>query len=345
MGSAAINNRTYFPQALASGLASRVNKDSDSALITTTVPTTRNRRQVNYSEYDRGEDDFDDDFSPSSTSNQQSNNQSNESAVNKIILKPVRVPKYPSDLDSEENLKEVKNSDDVLVPIRLSIDYNGGNSKYQDCFMWNLNQTLISPEEFASIAATDLELPTSVHSVMVESIKKQIEEYKQYSNLQLPSNMEYHVIINLAVSLGKILYEDRFEWDLTQTDVSPEMFADIVVADMGLSLEFKPAIATSLHEVISRLKREIIEGKNHELEKYQQLSGLIFERGIRISTESSVNNGNDHWEPIVEILTPEEITRREVERQRSSRRKNRENLKGVSGKRKFDEVESSWRSY
>lgn len=335
------NNKSFIPQALATGLTSRIHKDPDNSLITTTVPTTRHRRQVNYSEYDRGEDDFDEDFTPKSSN--QPSNQSADNLANKIILKPVRVAEYPKDLDDEEKLNELMTQKEVLVPIKLNIDYNNGNSKYQDSFLWNLHQTLILPEEFASIIATELELPTSVHSLIVESIKKQLDEYKQYSNVQLPGNAEYHVIINLAVSLGKVLYEDRFEWDLAQNEVTPEMFADVVVADMGLSLEFKPAIATSLHEIIIRLKREILEGKNLEIEKYQQLSGLMFERSIRISTESSINNGNDRWEPIVEILTPEEITRREVERQRSSRRKNRENLKGVTGKRKYDEMEGTWR--
>lgn len=333
--------KTFVPQALCTGLTSRIGKENDNPLLPTSVPSTRHRKQVNYSEYDRLDED--DDETPS-TMNQQSTNQTNEQSTSNL-LKPARVPKYPSDINDLRKIEESSSQEDILIPIKLSVEYNNGTSKYVDCFLWNLTQSLILPEEFATIVMADLELPSSIYSIIVDSIKKQIEEYKIFSNLQLPTNAEYHVIINLAVSLGKYLYEDRFEWDLVQNDITPEMFADIVVADMGLSLEFKPAIATSLHEVIIKLKREIIEGKNLELEKYQQLSGLLFERNIRISTESSVNNGNDRWEPTVEILTPEEISRREVERQRSSRRKNRENLKGVSGKRKYDEMEGTWRMY
>ena len=38
----------------------------------------------------------------------------------------------------------------------------------------------------------------------------------------------------------------------------------------------------------------------------------MFEQGIRIFTENSVQNGNDRWEPLVEVLTSSEIERRKM---------------------------------
>lgn len=363
---------SFQPQALSTGLHSRLSKDPENALMINTAPqgrtAKRNAQQINYAEFDNTDDfDFDEAPSASLSSNNlhnngslANNNQQNSNAP-KYLLKPAKLnqPSFTFD-DDQSKLLELthKQTNDILIPIRLDLEYNAGTSKLADFFMWNLSESLITPEQFATLLCNDLELPGTIHQEIVESINKQIEDYNYVSSLQLPSNNEYHVIIDLAVSLDKKLYQDKFEWDLCQNDVTPESFADIVVADLGLSLEFKPAISHSLHEIILRLKKEIAEGTyNHELHKYQQLSGLIFEGGIRIRTESSVHNGNNHWEPIVEILSPWEIEKREIERERNIRRLKRENMRrevddfasskrrATNNRRRHDELEGTWKNH
>ncbi|KAG7193840.1 Chromatin structure remodeling complex protein sfh1 [Scheffersomyces spartinae] len=366
--------RVFNPQALSSGLYSRLTKEgSENGLLINTTPVVRTARrhaQVNYAELDYN-DDIDEEFVPEGSidfgglsGNMFGNNSARYNgngmpvnATQKYSLRPARgTPRIPQ-LEMETKIQELAhrgNAPDILIPIRLNLEYNNGNSKLVDFFMWNLNETLITPEQFASILCTDLELPANLHLEITDTISKQIEEYNYASSLQLPSTMEYHIIIDLSVNLNKKLYQDRFEWDLAQTEITPDTFADIVVGDLGLSLEFKPAILHSLHEVLLRLKREICEGSyNHELQKYQQLAGLIFECGIRIRTENSIHNGNDLWQPIVEILTAEEIEKREIERERNIRRLKRENMRlendeasnkrRATARRRYDELEGSWK--
>lgn len=367
--------RVFIPQALSTGLYGRLSKEgSENGLLINTTPVVRTARrhaQVNYAELDYN-DDIDEDFVPEGAldfnvaSGGRFGNGSrpngaalpgNAQLAQKYALRPARgTPRIP-ELDMDQKIQELAhrgNAPDILIPIRLNLEYNSGNSKLVDFFMWNLNETLITPEQFASILCTDLELPANLHLEIAEAINKQIEEYNYASSLQLPPSMEYHIIIDLSVNLNKKLYQDRFEWDLAQTEITPDIFADIVVGDLGLSLEFKPAILHSLHEVLLRLKREICEGSyNHELQKYQQLAGLIFECGIRIRTESSIHNGNDLWQPIVEILTAEEIEKREIERERNIRRLKRENMRlendeasnkrRATARRRYDELEGLWR--
>lgn len=356
---------SFQPQALATGLNSRVTKDPENPLIINSAPqgrsAKRNAQQINYAEFDNANDDYDfEDYpTPSSTlTNIVNNNQQAEITANaqKHQLKPAKLVNPNSFYEDDHIAFETQNHD-VLVPIRLNLEYNGGMSRLVDFFMWNLSENLISPEQFASLLCSDLELPGTMQQDIVESIKKQIEDYNYVSTLQLPPDNEYHVVIDLSVSLNKKLYQDKFEWDLNQSEVTPEQFADIVVADLGLSLEFKPAISHSLHEVIIRLKKEISDGTyNHELHNYQQVAGLIFEKGIRIRTESSVQNGNNIWEPIVEVLTPWELENRDREKERNIRRLKRENMRrgevdefgsskrrGNTSRRRFDELEGSWR--
>lgn len=333
----------FEPQALSSGISSRVSKDPDSAMLITSIPqersAKRNAQQINYAEFDNINDDFEYD--------EEKNGQANSipiasthiiTSVPKHLLKPAKLTRPASFQEEPMHLATIDGSDN-LVPIKLNIEYNSGTSKLVDFFMWNVDQSLVSPDQFASLLTSDLELPTHVHQDIVDSINKQIEDYQAIANTPLPLASGYIVIIELSVNLDKKLYEDKFEWDLQQSEVSPEEFAESVVSDLGLSLEFKPAIAHSLHDTILRLKREILEGAyNNDLNRYQQLSGLIFESSIRIRTDSSLHNGNAVWEPFIEILSPWEIEKREIERERNSRRLKRENMR-----REVDDLSGSKR--
>lgn len=328
------NSRAFLPQALSTGITSRISKDPDSAIIVNNVPqersAKRNAQQINYAEFDNVNDDFEYEEDKSNSASAIPNASTHTSTqVQKHLLKPARLARSNEIFEDERIIdNSAKVASSFLVPVKLNLEYNAGASKLIDFFMWNIDETLVSPDQFASLLCLELELPTLLHLEIVDSINKQVEEYQFVNSSQLPPGNEYHVIIDLSVNLDKKLYEDKFEWDLNQTEITAEDFADIVVADLGLSLEFKPAISHSLHEMILRLKRELIEGSyNHELHKYQQLAGLIFERNVRIRTDSSIHNGNAVWEPFIEILSPWEIEKREIERERNTRRLKRENMR------------------
>ncbi|PVV00447.1 hypothetical protein BB560_005168, partial [Smittium megazygosporum] len=48
-------------------------------------------------------------------------------------------------------------TEEILVPIKL--DFEIDDFRIQDSFTWNLNESVISPEVFAEIMCTDLDLP------------------------------------------------------------------------------------------------------------------------------------------------------------------------------------------
>ena len=336
--SLAYKSNFYTPQALSTGLTSRLAKDPDCALLISNVPqersAKRNAQQINYAEFDNANDDAE--FHEEIPGNNafQIAGVHTSVAAQKRLLKPARLVRSNDDIVGDVSPAALAAQTgflaqpEALVPIKLNIEFNGGTSKLVDFFMWNAAELLVTPDAFAGLLCAELELPLHVHLEIVDSITKQIEEYSAIVALQLPPTNEYHVIIDLSVNLNKKLYEDKFEWDLNQTEITPEDFAEIVVADMALSLEFKPAIAHALHELTLRLKKEILDGLyNHELHKYQQLTGLIFEKNVRIRTDSSITNGNAVWEPLIEILSPWEIEKREIERERNSRRLKRENMR------------------
>jgi len=56
--------------------------------------------------------------------------------------------------------------------------------------------------------------------------------------------------LQLDLSVGKLNLRDRFEWDLNSRDVTPEMFAKQLAADLGVGGEFITEIANSVREQI-----------------------------------------------------------------------------------------------
>ncbi|WPK26241.1 hypothetical protein PUMCH_003590 [Australozyma saopauloensis] len=326
--------QSWDPQALSTGLTLRLAKDPETAIVVNNVTqersAKRNAQQINYAEFEQPAEEFDMEEETAANAANPMANTHNALSVQKHMLKPARLVSLAEDMAPSELQPADSNT---LIPIKLSIEYSGGSMKLVDHFMWNPLDPYLTPSRFAALLVTELELPLLIQSEIVSSINKQIEENQAVTNAQLPDN-EYHVIVDLSVNLNRKLYEDKFEWDLKQTDITPEDFADILVADMGLSLEFRTAIAHSLHEMILRLKKDLLEGSyNLEMHKHQQLSGLIFERNIRIRTDSSINNGNATWEPVIEVLSQWEIEKRDLERERNFRRLKRENMR-----RDFDDL-------
>jgi chromatin structure-remodeling complex subunit SFH1 len=335
--------------------------DSHNPLILNTQPTGRQAKraaaQINYAE--DFVDDVDAEDSPSVLNQTRSTTNLTQQALAAQKFVPVKPTNFIGSFQDETKVNQQSHETPVLIPIKISMEYPNGNHKLVDFFMWNMNDTLLTPAQFSEILCKDLDLPNVMQLQVCDSIIQQIEDYNYVSNLTLPSTDPFVVIIDLSVSLNNQLFQDRFEWDLNQSHITPEDFAKLVVSDAGLPLQFEPAIAHALHENIIRIKKEIVEGTyNSDLHNLHQLRGLIFDSGIRINTENSIQNGTDQWGPVVEILTPGEIERRDLERSRNLRRLKRENAKrgdfddghilkrrNVSGRRKHDELDTSWRAF
>lgn len=324
--------RPIAPQALSTSFQNRV-RNEQTALYIEAVPTRSTKRTktvVNYAEVEdlNFDDDNDGNFETGSyrsyghggLSNGGASNNGQTQNVGKLAVKTRHVQ------FSENDLIMNAQNEEFMIPIRIDLEYN--SNRIVDFFMWNLNESLITPEHFAQITGQDMDLPTSIQQQIASSIKSQVEEYTNLVTIQLPKDIDIHVIINMSCNLDKNLYEDKFEWDLTSERVTPEVFAEYVVKDMGLPLEFLPAIAHTLHETILKLKKDCIDGRLPQEVLNQSAFG--FEAGIRLDHET-LGAG---WTPSVEELSTWEIEKREMERERNIRRLKRESMKGDEGSHK-----------
>ena len=127
------------------------------------------------------------------------------------------------------------------------------------CFV----ESLITPEHFATILVRDLDLPRGFVPNIVSLIQAQIDAYSPLHDVTFDESEDGKttIMIELDVSIGKMNLRDRFEWDLNTRDITPEMFARQLVADLGLGGEFVTEIANSVREQILMHIRKKITGE------------------------------------------------------------------------------------
>ena len=232
---------------------------------------------------------------------------------------------------------------EVIIPIKLKINTSG--AVINDCFLWNLNETLVTPETHASIMSQELDLARNTESSIANQIKDQIQSYKDL--LANPNNAiidqflsnekEFHVVLDISANIGEDFYTDKIEWNLLDDTYTPEMFAKSVCNDIGLKPEFETAIAVAIYEEIYKFKRELIENPQQVSQNMDSLpffnlinpddASKSIVQGLRYDTKKY----GEEFSPTVEKLSEWEIEKRETEKERNLRRRKRETLRVVSG--------------
>ena len=134
---------------------------------------------------------------------------------------------------------------------------------------------------------------------------------------------------------------DHIEWDL-HSQLTPEEFAIQLCADLGLSGEATPLIAHAIHEEIIKHKRDAIEwgvvGGDYEMlnnpDGGSNLSLLKDKTGLGLGWGRTPRDGRgpktlrsvwrdwaeaEEFRSKFEVLTADEVERREMERDRATR--------------------------
>ncbi len=142
------------------------------------------------------------------------------------------------------------NLPEILVPIRMDMDIEG--QKLRDTFLWNKNETLITPEMFAEVICDDLDLnPIHFVPAIAAAIQQQLDTFPTDQDNLLKEQTDQRVVIKLNIHIGNISLVDQFEWDLAEERNSPEEFAKKLCADLSLGGEFVTAIAYSIRGQVS----------------------------------------------------------------------------------------------
>jgi len=249
---------------------------------------------------------------------------------------------------NQNQLKEIAEKEEILVPIRIDIDLNG--VKFRDSFTWNLNETLITPEYFADIICEDFNLSHSTFQpLIVKAIKEQIDDYYMYSQMaenEIPEIKdtttvndvmkdsiidndqmdELRMLIKLDIIIGDQWLKDQFEWDICNKRNSPEDFADKLIEELSLDPEFKTAIAHSIREQVqTHIKALYLSG--YQFDGTPILDDDVAQSFlIPVDKDSVVRNDRIvlDFAPDIYSLNEDDIERLERDYERESRRKRRQ---------------------
>ncbi|TVY46090.1 Chromatin structure-remodeling complex subunit [Lachnellula subtilissima] len=137
-----------------------------------------------------------------------------------------------------------------------------------------------------------------------------------------PDDM-YRCIISLSINLSNHLYQDKFEWSLLHPPGTAEVFAKQTCFDLGLPLEWVPAMTHAIYEATLRQKKEACESGGL-VGAYSTDVQNDAAHGAEAGWRYELDNLADEWEPKLEQLSKEEIEKREGDRERQIRRLRRE---------------------
>ncbi|GFR18872.1 hypothetical protein TNCT_373701 [Trichonephila clavata] len=224
---------------------------------------------------------------------------------NRISHKKVRTfPLLYDDLEPAV-IHENSTQTEVLVPVRLDMEIEG--HKLRDTFTWNKNESLITPEQFAETLCDDLDLPPlSFVPAIAQSIRQQIDAFPT-DNL-LEEQADQRVILKLNIHVGNISLVDQFEWDMSEKENIPEVFANKLCSELGLGGEFCTAIAYSIRGQLSWHQRT-----------YAFSEAPLPTVDIPYRNQSEA----DQWCPFLETLTDAEMEKKIRDQDRNTRRMRR----------------------
>ncbi|EER26051.1 Chromatin structure remodeling complex protein sfh1 [Coccidioides posadasii str. Silveira] len=135
----------------------------------------------------------------------------------------------------------------------------------------------------------------------------------------------YRCIVILDITLQNKLYTDKFEWSLLHDQGLADQFARMTCADLSLGPEWVNVISHGICETVLKLKKEACEsgglvGIGGDGAEIDNLAANGREAGWRYDPDGL----GDEWEPRVQILSKEDIEKREGDRERQIRRLRRE---------------------
>lgn len=216
-----------------------------------------------------------------------------------------KIRTYPMFLNSNVDHNVLTNADqeECLVPIRLDMELEG--HKLRDCFTWNRNERLISPEQFAELMCDDMRLPAGLFvRPIAESIRAQCDQYQPTEEV-LKEATDARVVLKLNIHIGNISVVDQVEWDMAETTNTPEEFSKQYCQELGLGGEFITTIAYSIRGQLTWHQKTCSFSDNPL---------PVVAVALRNAAEA------DAWSPQLEILNDQDLAKKTRNQDRNTRR-------------------------
>ncbi|KAH9918736.1 uncharacterized protein BXZ73DRAFT_52794 [Epithele typhae] len=155
-----------------------------------------------------------------------------------------------------------------------------------------------------------------------------VDDFEEDENLM---NEEMRILVKVDIIVGSYKLEDQFEWDLENADPTPEQFAEIYCTDLGLSGEFKTAIAHSIREQVQIYQKSLF------LVGHPSDGTAVQDDDLRMSLLPSLTSGARSMEqvsaftPQLNYLSESELEKNEKDREKELARRKRKTTRGRRG--------------
>ncbi|XP_051137277.1 chromatin structure-remodeling complex protein BSH [Andrographis paniculata] len=220
---------------------------------------------------------------------------------------------------------------DNLVPMRVDVEIDG--QRHRDAFVWNPSDPDSEVVLFAKRTVKDLKLPPAFVTQIAQSIQAQLTEFRSYEGQDMYTG-EKVVPIKLDLRVNHTLIKDHFLWDLNNFESDPEEFAKTFCKDLGIEdPEVGPAIGIAIREQLYEIAvQNVTSARESRLNKKgrralehihaSKNSGNAVDLFKLFGNKSSVVRKRKEWdayEPIVDLLSNEEVDALEAKEERSAR--------------------------
>ncbi|KAJ4489990.1 hypothetical protein J3R30DRAFT_3653479 [Lentinula aciculospora] len=169
---------------------------------------------------------------------------------------------------------------------------------------------------------------TADHDTLLDERPMTVEEF-EIDEGKMTEDMR--IVIKLDIIVGSMKLDDQFEWDIDNYKASPEQFAEIYTQDLGLSGEFRSAIAHSIREQVQTYHKSLFligrpsDGSSIQDEELRSAFLPSLAEGARLMEQVQ------SFTPLLNYLSDGEIERNEKERDKDVNRRRKRNTRGRRG--------------
>ncbi|KAI3980879.1 hypothetical protein MKX01_025444 [Papaver californicum] len=224
---------------------------------------------------------------------------------------------------------------EALIPIRLDIEIDG--NRFKDSFTWNPTEPDSEVVLFAKRTVKDLKLPPALINQISQSIQSQLNEFRSLEGQEMFTS-EKIVTLKLDLRVNNTIIRDQFLWDLNNFESDPEEFARTFCKDLDIKdPEVGPAVAVAIREQLYEIATQSVNStretrvskkgrRGGEYVSASKVGGAAVDLMKLFGGKSSVLRKRkelDLYEPIVDLLSKEEVEALDAREERHARMKKR----------------------
>lgn len=192
----------------------------------------------------------------------------------------------PNDNQTKRNsVKRIANQSIVPITFQIISSHPPVTQSIKQTIMWDLLDTSLTPLMFAKSYVYENSIDYTVAPIIAEQIERSINQSMQVAEEQIrihnassdqsqlisqpPSHLINQLLhLSLDLTLNGIRLLDEFIWDPSNHQSSPEQYAETMVGDLGLSMEWIAVVSAEVRRLVelavNEQNKQFINQSDHQ---------------------------------------------------------------------------------